>query len=91
MNFWGFTPGIIPILEEKINEFVPTIANNPAKCECYLPMAVGDSMKEGKSTINVYSTNAKWYGVTYSEDKEKVVKGLRTLIEAGEYPDGLWK
>ena len=91
MNFWGFTPAILPLLEESFSEFIAQIPENPMKCECYLPMSVGDSMHAGKSDVKVYSTNAKWYGVTYSEDKEKVVAGLRALIDAGEYPDGLWK
>ena len=93
MNFWGFTPAIFNILEDSFSEFVHNIPKSPdpMKCECYLPMSVGDSMKEGKSEVKVYSTNAKWYGVTYSEDKEKVVAGLRTLIDQGVYPDGLWK
>lgn len=91
MNFWGFTPAILPLLEDSFSEFLAHIPENPMKCECYLPMSVGDSMHAGKSDVKVYSTNAKWYGVTYSEDKEKVVAGLRALIDAGEYPDGLWK
>ena len=91
MNFWGFTPGIISLLEKSFSEFVDKIPENPLKCECYLPMSVGEAMKNGTSNVRVYSTEAKWYGVTYSEDKEKVVAGLRTLIDAGVYPDGLWK
>lgn len=91
MNFWGFTPAIFSLLEESFSEFIAKIPENPMKCECYLPMSVGDAMHAGKSDVKVYSTNAKWYGVTYSEDKEKVVAGLRALIDAGEYPDGLWK
>ena len=90
MNFWGFTPSIIPLLENSFSEFIEKIPENPMKCECFLPMSVGEAMNAKKSEVKVYSTNAKWYGVTYSEDKEKVVNGLRTLIDAGEYPDGLW-
>lgn len=91
MNFWGFTPAIIPLLEKSFSEFIEKIPENPMKCECYLPMSVGEAMQAGHSEVKVYSTNAKWYGVTYSEDKEKVVAGLRSLVDAGEYPDGLWK
>ena len=91
MNFWGFTPAIMPLLEKSFSEFISKIPENPMKCECYLPMSVGEAMHEGNSEVKVYSTNAKWYGVTYSEDKEKVVAGLRNLIDKGEYPDGLWK
>ena len=91
MNFWGFTPDIFPLLENSFSEFISKITENPMKCECYLPMSVGEAMHDGKSAVKVYSTNAKWYGVTYSDDKEKVVVGLRSLIDAGDYPDGLWK
>ena len=91
MNFWGFTPEIIPLLEKSFTEFIKKIPENPMKCECYLPMSVGEAMNNGNSEVKVYSTNAKWYGVTYSEDKEKVVAGLRSLIDSGVYPDGLWK
>lgn len=91
MNFWGFTPKILPLLESSFEEFVDKIAENPMKCECYLPMSVGEAIKKGKSTVKVYSTNSKWYGVTYSEDKEHVVSGLNKLIDAGVYPSKLWK
>ena len=91
MNFWGFTPSILDLLEESFERFTATISNNPLKSECYLPFAVDEAMKAGKATVKAYSTNAKWYGVTYSEDKEKVVEGIDALIKAGEYPDGLWK
>lgn len=90
MNFWGFTPGIFNLLEESFEEFKNKIYENPLKCECFLPMSVGEAMKLGKTDVKVFSTNAKWYGVTYSEDKEKVVAGLRALIDAGEYPNKLW-
>ena len=91
MNFWGFTPSILPLLEKSFSEFIGKIPENPLKCECFLPMSVGEAVHAGDSVVKVYSTNSKWYGVTYSEDKEKVVAGLRALIDAGEYPDGLWK
>ena len=91
MNFWGFTPAIFPLLEKSFSEFIEKTPENPMKCECYLPMSVGEAMNEGKSTVRVYSTNAKWYGVTYSEDKEEVMAGLRSLVDNGVYPDGLWK
>ncbi len=91
MNFWGFTPSILDLISESFERFKATIVNNPLKSECYLPFAVDEAMKAGKATVKAYLTNAKWYGVTYSEDKEKVVEGIDSLIKSGEYPDGLWK
>ncbi len=91
MNFWGFTPSIFSYLEKSFAAFLASEEGDPLKRECYLPMTVGEAMAEGKASVRAYSTDAKWYGVTYSEDKPGVVKGIADLIAAGEYPNGLWK
>ena len=31
-----------------------------------------------------------WHGMTYREDKPGVVAAIRSLIDAGEYPERLW-
>ena len=36
------------------------------------------------------TTDDKWYGMTYKEDKDKVVEALQALVEKGEYPANLW-
>lgn len=90
MNFWGFTPAILPYFEKNFEEFILSDEGDPMKRECYLPLSVGDAMADGECNVKVYKTDAKWFGVTYSEDKEGVVKGIRNMIEAGIYPDGLW-
>ena len=91
MNFWGFTPSILDRLAEDFENFLGTISDNPMKKECYLPFSVDVAMKAGKCQVKAYLTNSKWFGVTYGDDKPKVVKGIRELIDAGVYPDGLWK
>ena len=32
-----------------------------------------------------------WYGVTYKEDKETVVKAIKDLKDKGLYPEKLWE
>lgn len=91
MNFWGFTPGVFDFLEKSFDAFLKGISDNPMKKECYLPMSVGEAMNEGKCLVKAYKTGAKWFGVTYSEDKAPVVAGIKELVEKGVYPDGLWK
>ena len=54
MNFWGFTPAIIPLLEKSFSEFIERIPENPMKCECYLPMSVRETMQVGQSEVKVY-------------------------------------
>ena len=91
MNFWGFTPSILSYMEKDFENFMGTLSENPMKKECYLPLSVDNAMKEGKCKVKTYITDAKWFGVTYSGDKPGVVEGIRKLIDAGLYPDGLWK
>ena len=91
MNFWGFTPSIFDYLEKDFEKFVATLSENPLKKECYLPFSVDNAMKDGLCKVKTYITNAKWFGVTYSDDKPGVVAGIHKLINEGVYPDGLWK
>ena len=41
--------------------------------------------------VRVLKTDAVWQGITYREDKDKVVNEIRKLVLNGEYPEGLWK
>jgi len=36
------------------------------------------------------STPDTWFGVTYREDRPRVVDSIRQLIARGEYPEKLW-
>lgn len=91
MNCWGLTPEIFPYLEEKLCEFFSDDSGDPLKKEVYLPMVVDSMMKEGKCSVNVYTTASHWYGVTYPDDKPLVKESIANLIEDGQYRKGLWK
>ena len=88
MNCWGFTPDVFEKLEKSFEEFLANDDGN-IKRECYLPMSVGEFMAKGICTVKAYSCEDKWYGVTYQEDREGVVKSLSALIDNGTYPDKL--
>lgn len=91
MNCWGLTPAIFEGLHEGFEAFLSTEKGKELKSECYLPGSVDELMKAGKCDVRVYATDAAWYGVTYSEDKEGVKNALRALMDKGEYPLKLWK
>jgi hypothetical protein len=57
--------------------------------EFYLPAAVSALVASGEATVDVLSTSARWFGVTYREDKPRVEAALRALVDAGEYPASL--
>ena len=90
MNCWGFTPEILGKIEAGFDRFLSSDVGDPMKREYYLPFSVRECMEAGSCTVRVYETPAKWYGVTYSEDREGVKNGIRGLIDAGIYPKGLW-
>ncbi len=91
MNCWGFTPDFFDILEKEFKIFLSTIDSNPLKSEFYLPSVVKTAMDENNKTVNVLTTCAKWYGVTYKEDRDGVVSFLKRASKSGIYPENLWE
>ncbi len=92
MNLWGFTPGFLDSIEGDFPRFFrEDVPANPAKAEFFLPMTVGQLLKKGECTVRVLTCNDKWYGVTYAEDKPKVMAALQAMTDKGDYPKGLWK
>lgn len=91
MNFWGFTPEFFTHAERYFTDFLKSDKKDPLKAECYLPTTVGQMIDDGFCDVTVLETSAKWYGVTYHEDKEGVIARIHEMIANGEYPDGLWK
>ncbi|EOS21905.1 hypothetical protein C806_04046 [Lachnospiraceae bacterium 3-1] len=88
MNIWGFSQSILKELEIGFENFLKEeLPGNPMKAEYYLPMAVGELLQEGKAVVQVLNSRDKWFGVTYKEDKEMVVKALAGLKEQGLYPE----
>ncbi len=89
MNMWGFTPDFLGALEGRFADFLKENINQP-KAEYLLPGVVGDMLKNGEATVKVLPTDAKWFGVTYAEDKPKVIDSIAALVKAGEYPSKLF-
>lgn len=90
MNMWGFTPDFLDELEVGFAEFLEGINGNELKAEYLLPEVVGKLIKEGKAEVHVLKTLDKWFGVTYKEDKQMVIKSFRELIDLGVYPEKLF-
>ena len=89
MNLWGFTQVLFPELERQFNEFVAANASNP-KAEFYIPSVVDRMIKTGLAQVKCLRTSSAWFGVTYREDKPRVMSSIRELIQRGEYPEALW-
>ena len=92
MNMWGFPLAYLKTLEEKFPIFLKeTVEKNPLKGEFYLPVVVDELLTEGKATVKVLTSDAKWFGVTYKEDKPMVEASIQALKDAGVYPEKLWE
>ena len=92
MNMFGFTPVFLEELAKGFPEFLAKeMPENPAKKEYLLPVCASRLLEAGQADIKVLSSADKWYGVTYAADKPFVVAALKTMTDAGLYPDGLWK
>lgn len=91
MNMWGFTRSILDEIKAGFPAFLEKgIAENPLKCEYFLPTVVDNLEKAGRAEVTVLSSKDKWFGVTYKEDKPVVVEAIRKMKEDGLYPERLW-
>ncbi|MBW6499334.1 MAG: NTP transferase domain-containing protein [Bacteroidales bacterium] len=89
MNFWGFGTDLFAQLEEKLLFFMKVNAND-LKAEFFIPKVVDELVSKGKVKVRVLPCDASWFGVTYREDKEKVMESIRAMVDSGAYPDNLW-
>lgn len=89
MNMWGFTPEYFGYSEEAFKRFLQEHGQE-LKSEFYIPTVVNDLIVAGKATCKVLDTPAKWFGVTYAQDRQGVVDKIEKLIGAGVYPNKLF-
>lgn len=89
MNFWGFHPGIFPLLGGAFESFLSS-RGGEAVSEFYIPTAVADLVAGDRLSMRVLPTEGEWFGVTYREDKPLVQERLGQLLAGGEYPATLF-
>jgi dTDP-glucose pyrophosphorylase len=93
MNFWGFSPAILPEFTKFFDDFLKTFAadmKGQIKSECYIPKAADHFIKQGIIKIKALTANPDWFGVTYKEDREAAIKKIGELTANSVYPDSLW-
>lgn len=91
MNMFCFSEDIFEYLEKGFEKFFMINKDNLDKKEFLIPTVIQDLIDSKTKKVEVIPTNAKWYGITYKEDKEEFVNNLNKLIESNEYPQDLWK
>jgi len=89
MNFWGFTPKIFEVALEMFPTFVENNGDNP-KSEFFIPSIPDYMVRANMANFTVIPTNAKWFGVTYVEDKPIVQQSIADLVAQGAYAEKLF-
>lgn len=89
MNMWGFTPQVFGQLREHFQKFLELNALD-VKSEVHLPGMVNELVLAGHARVRVLRTNDSWCGVTYREDRPRLVESICRLIDGGDYPKRLW-
>nr|WP_297171975.1 sugar phosphate nucleotidyltransferase [uncultured Agathobaculum sp.] len=90
LNLWGFTPSFMDALDDGLRRFFDqSLPGNPMKGEYYLPSAVDELIRAGRATARVLTTSARWFGVTYREDKPAVISAIAEMTARGDYPQDL--
>ena len=89
MNVWGFTPDLFTYLESMFSKFLEK-EGNELKSEYLIPSVVNTLIQTGEKNVHILHSSAKWFGVTYKEDKPYVTKQINDLINKGIYPNKLF-
>lgn len=89
LNCWGFTPAVFQFLERDLDEFLSTQIDQP-KSEFFLPAVIDKAVQQQEAEVALLETTARWYGVTYPEDRGSVQKQLALAHQSGEYPEQLF-
>ncbi len=91
MNLWGFSASFLEEIKAGFAAFLEEgLQKNPLKCEYFLPTVVTNLLNADKATVTVLTSQDKWYGVTYKEDKPVVVNAIKMMKENGVYPEKVW-
>ena len=84
MNMWGLTPDIFDYLEEDFKKFLDENLGEPKK-EFFIPLEIDSLIKRGEKKVRILSSDDRWYGVTYREDKQGVVDAIAEMTAKGMY------
>jgi UTP-glucose-1-phosphate uridylyltransferase len=90
MNFFGFTPTYFDLSEALFEKFLEDRGEDQ-KAEFFIPLAVNHIITNGIGSMKVLPSEARWFGVTYKDDKAHVTSEIMKLKQNGIYPEFLWE
>ncbi len=90
MNFFGFTPKAFEDFSIYWENFIKDNIREPKK-ECLLPNGASEIVTSGRGSIKVFTSQDRWFGMTYPEDKPLVMAEIKAKLDSGYYPEKLWE
>jgi NDP-sugar pyrophosphorylase family protein len=90
MNFFGFAPTAFDSFQTYWDEFLQENIT-AEKTECFLPNGASRIVTNKEGKMKFYTTQEKWFGMTYSEDRQLVRDELAKKTALGYYPEKLWE
>ncbi|MDO5732787.1 MAG: sugar phosphate nucleotidyltransferase [Eubacteriales bacterium] len=87
MNFWALPASFLDRIETALIRFLETeLVANPLKSEFFLPVLISQLVQSGEIHLHALPCSETWFGVTYQDDKEKVMQNLARRHQEGLYP-----
>ena len=87
LNCWGLLPDLLPDLEHGLREFLSHAGGSD---EYFLPHAIAAHLAAHDELLSVLPTGDNWLGLTYPDDRARVVTAIAELHAAAAYPTPLW-
>ena len=80
----------LSITEEDRLETLHPPEKTPELFERFLPHAIATHLATHHRKLSVLPTRDNWLGLTYPDDRARVVSAMAALHHAGAYPTPLW-
>ncbi len=85
MNMWVFSTSVFKYLRASFNSFYQ-INQFDEKAELYLPEVINSLLKKSMVSVEIKTTDAEWFGLTYSDDLPRAKKMIIDAIDKETYP-----
>lgn len=85
MNMWVFSTSVFNYLRASFYSFYE-INQFDEEAELYLPEVINTLLKKAMVTVEVKTTDADWFGLTYSDDLLRAKKMIIDAIDNETYP-----
>ena len=89
MNFFLFQPDIFIGLEKELEDHLNN--NNLETCEYLIAEYIMEQIVKNNLKVKIIKTNSPWHGITYLEDKEKIIDAIGEYIDSGIIKSKLWE